>query len=173
MPCHFVSKYPQIWTQTNDYIMSWKQTMSSKALTTITRWLVGNILKSLSMYEQGINLSNVCKICTNYQVDWDCLYLSYLNTTQIRLKWSRFYVFESWHRSATTSPESRLSPFTSWCVFVFSTDSEKRLIWLYESLVLAAACVIIYLFVGTPYLCLFLAIATLLYSQLLGRVDFG
>lgn len=50
-------------------------------------------------------------------------------------------------------------------------DAEKRTIWLYEAGVLLGICVVIYWADHTPYLLLVLAAATVLYTQLCGRID--
>lgn len=53
-----------------------------------------------------------------------------------------------------------------------STDEEKRLIWLYESVAIFILSAVIYLFHHVPYMLATLACTTFLYTQLLGRVDF-
>ena len=57
--------------------------------------------------------------------------------------------------------------------FICRSDSEKRQIWLYESLVLFVLSLLIYVFHHTPYALLLFSVLTLLYTQLVGRVDFG
>ncbi|KAK7102846.1 ubiquitin carboxyl-terminal hydrolase 20-like [Littorina saxatilis] len=52
-----------------------------------------------------------------------------------------------------------------------ANDSEKRTIWLYEAGVLLGICAVIYWADHTPYLLLFLAAATGLYTQLCGRIN--
>lgn len=55
--------------------------------------------------------------------------------------------------------------------FFFRNDAEKRTIWLYESGVLLGICAVIYWADHTPYLLFVLAAATVLYTQLCGRID--
>ena len=57
--------------------------------------------------------------------------------------------------------------------FIYRSDSEKRHIWLYESLVLFVLGLLIFVFHHTPYALLLFSVLTLLYTQLVGRVDFG
>ena len=54
----------------------------------------------------------------------------------------------------------------------FRLDSEKRQIWLYESIVLLVLCLLLYVFHHTPYALLLFTVLTFLYTQLVGRVDF-
>ena len=55
--------------------------------------------------------------------------------------------------------------------YLFRNDAEKRTIWLYESGVLLGICAVIYWADHTPYLLFVLAVATVLYTQLCGRID--
>ena len=55
--------------------------------------------------------------------------------------------------------------------YLFRNDAEKRTIWLYESGVLLGICAVIYWADHTPYLLFVLAAATVLYTQLCGRID--
>ncbi|XP_013412846.1 ubiquitin carboxyl-terminal hydrolase 7 [Lingula anatina] len=51
-------------------------------------------------------------------------------------------------------------------------DGEKRLVWLYEALALMFFSVVVYIIDHVPYLLFTLAVLTLLYTQVHGRVDF-
>ncbi|XP_067684287.1 ubiquitin carboxyl-terminal hydrolase 33-like [Haliotis asinina] len=53
-----------------------------------------------------------------------------------------------------------------------TNDDEKRTIWLYESLILTAVSIGIYLLDHVPYLLLLLTTVTFIYTQLYGRIDF-
>ncbi|KAK3587115.1 hypothetical protein CHS0354_023569 [Potamilus streckersoni] len=52
-------------------------------------------------------------------------------------------------------------------------QAEKRTIWLYESLVLAAVSLLVYICDHTPYILLLLTSLTLAYTLFCGRVDFS
>ena len=57
-------------------------------------------------------------------------------------------------------------------IFYYSDEAEKRRIWMYESAALLALCGGIHAFHHTPYLLIVAAVATFLYTQLKGRVNF-
>jgi len=61
----------------------------------------------------------------------------------------------------------------TWLSTCCSTEEEKRLIWLYESAAILVLSLVIYMFHHVPYILVTLAASTVLYTQLLGRVDFG